>query len=199
MFTEEEILAEVQKIQYLYGLKREIRYAEKRADKTESVAEHIYGMHICALYFLELENPDHTWNRERIFEMITVHDFDELETGDMIGYLKTASDRENEVTAMGVVLGKIPDVMKRSIEVASTEYQLQNTIESRFVKAIDKIEAQIHTFCDEGKKMSLLNHCEEKAIRTMREPHIIEFLKMHPFFTTVHTKMIEQDYFAQST
>jgi len=198
MFTEQEILAEVSKIQYLYGLKHEIRYAETRVDSTESVAEHIYGMHICAQYFLALENPEHTWSRERIYEMVTLHDTDELETGDMIGYLKTKKDREREVTALQTVLAKSPTALKKHIDKVMIEYQEQKTVESRFVKAIDKIEAQIHTYCEDGKKMSLLNICEENAIKKMREPYIQEFLHMHSFFKVLHTNMIEQGYFTHT-
>ena len=88
MFSDEEVLEEVKKIQYLYTLKREIRYAETRCDETESVAEHIYGMHICAMYFLPLEDPLCTWDKSRIFQMITLHDIDEIETGDVMRYLQ---------------------------------------------------------------------------------------------------------------
>ena len=195
MFTEAEILEEVKKIQYLYGLKHEIRYAETREGTSESVAEHIYGMHICALYFLELENPAHTWNRERIFQMITLHDTDELETGDMIGYLKTKEDRENEITIMETVLMKSPHALRTTFDEVITEYQEQKTIESRFAKAIDKIEAQIHTYCENGKNMSLLNHCQETVIRHMREPHIQEFPHVHSFFKVLHLQMIAEGYF----
>ena len=55
-YTPEVIMEDLKRLQYLYGLKKEIRYAQTRTqdDSTESVAEHIYGMHICGVYFLAL-------------------------------------------------------------------------------------------------------------------------------------------------
>ena len=53
-FTKERILEDTAKLQYLFGLKKVIRYNQGRAetDSTESVAEHVYGMHILAQYYL---------------------------------------------------------------------------------------------------------------------------------------------------
>ena len=104
------VIEEVQRIQFFYGLKMEIRYGEIRKDMTESVAEHIYGMHVLAEYFMPLEDDTQTWNRENIYSMITWHDMDELETGDMIGYKKTDADRQREATAIKTVINPAPAV-----------------------------------------------------------------------------------------
>lgn len=195
MFTDEEILEEVKKIQYLYGLKQEIRYAEVRNDNTESVAEHIYGMHICAMYFLPLEDPLSTWDKSRIFQMITLHDIDEIETGDVIGFTKTQAMRENEANAMRTVMGKSPLHMQDNMRKAIDEYEIQITKESQFVKAIDKFEAIIQTFSSNGKIISHATKATEEKIRNMREPQIQIFPIMHSFFKVIHQKMIDENYF----
>jgi len=152
-YTPDVILKDVKKLQYLYGLKKEIRYAQTRTldDSTESVAEHIYGMHMCAQYFLPLENPEGSWDKARIYEMITIHDIDEIETGDVLGYLKTKSDKDAEAEAQRVVLKKLPNVMAPLIDELINEYEEQKTPESRFVKALDKMEPVVECYNEKYK------------------------------------------------
>lgn len=56
--SDEFVLSETGKIQYLYGLKHETRYIVERNEDvaSESVAEHVYALHILADYFLPLED-----------------------------------------------------------------------------------------------------------------------------------------------
>jgi len=63
-------------------------------------------------YFLPLENPTGDWNKVAIYEMITLHDIDEIETGDTIGYLKTYNIRDGEKIAKLKVLDKSPHHLK---------------------------------------------------------------------------------------
>jgi hypothetical protein len=58
--SDEFVIAELQKVQTLYALKRVIRYNHTREHDvhTESVAEHVFGMHCLVEYFLPLEDLD---------------------------------------------------------------------------------------------------------------------------------------------
>jgi 5'-deoxynucleotidase YfbR-like HD superfamily hydrolase len=197
MFTDQEVLEEVKKIQYLYALKQEIRYAETRGDTTESVAEHIYGMHICAQYFLPLENPEGTWDKARIYEMITLHDIDEIETGDVIGYLKTESMLANEGNAARRVMEKSPLHMQAEMDKSIGEYEQQETIESRFVKAIDKIESCIHMHNDEGKKMLLLNGTTLAQHKSIKDTHTLLFPHIYRFNKAITTSMDARGFFTK--
>jgi 5'-deoxynucleotidase YfbR-like HD superfamily hydrolase len=109
-FNKDQILTDLAKLQYLYGLKKVIRYDQNRheTDSTESVAEHVYGMHILAQYFLPLENPKGSWDKSRIYEMITLHDIDEIETGDVLGYTKT-----EEIRALEIESKNLPNILKK--------------------------------------------------------------------------------------
>ncbi len=194
-FTKEEILQEVEKLTYLFGLKYEIRYEQKRGDETESVAEHIYGMHILAHYFLELEDSEKKWDRERIFSMITWHDIDELETGDMIGYKKTDADRAREETASNTVLEKLPLCLKEPITVVTHEYHKKETIEAKFVKAIDKIEPNFHLWNEAGKKTLLENKTTEAEQRSIKDPFFREFPYIQQFSEVMTVHMRENGFF----
>lgn len=105
------VLAEVARLQALYALKHEIRYARQRPEAdTESVAEHIFGMLILIEYFLPLEDEAGDWRSEDIRRMALFHDIDEIETGDMLGYLKTDADRAREEGATLRVIARLPDL-----------------------------------------------------------------------------------------
>lgn len=197
MFSDQEILEDVKKIQYLYGLKQEIRYAQMRNDNTESVAEHIYGMHICAMYFLPLEDKDGTWDKTRIFQMITLHDIDEIETGDVIGYLKTESMLANEGNATRKVMRGAPESMHMDMEKIISEYELKETIESRFVKAIDKIESCIHMYNEQGKEMLLYNGTTLTQHKSIKDKHTLPFPHIYHFNEVITQSMQNQGFFTK--
>ena len=137
-----EILAEVDKLRVFYKLKTEIRYGLKRNEviDTESVAEHVFGMFIIANYFLPKENPDLDWDRTKIYDMILYHDIDKIETGEIIGYLKTTEHKNVEIGVLKKVLGLLPTSLKETVNDALDEYSNQHNPEAKFVKAVDKFE-----------------------------------------------------------
>lgn len=196
-FTKEHILSEVRKLQYLYGLKHEIRYGQKRPEGlfTESVAEHIYGMHICAQYFLPLENPTGDWDRVRIYEMITLHDIDEIETGDTIGYLKTDTIRDGEKIAKLKVLDKSPNHLKLDFQKHIDEYENQETFEARFVKAIDRFEPLIQIYNEFGMHIINLNKTTAEQSRRIKDHYIAPFKIIDTFNQVIQKAMIDEGYF----
>lgn len=198
--TKEHILSEVKKLQYLYGLKHEIRYGQARPEDlyTESVAEHIYGMHICAQYFLPLENPTGDWDKVAIYEMITLHDIDEIETGDTIGYLKTDSIRDGEKIAKLKVLDKSPHHLKVNFERHINNYENQESIEARFVKAIDRFEPLIQIYNEFGKIIISKNKTTPEQSRRIKDSYIEPFKIMDYFNQTIQVAMIEEGYFDHS-
>lgn len=197
MFTDEEIFEEVKKIQYLYGLKKEIRYGEIRTEVGESVAEHIYALHVLATYFLELENPSHDWDRAHIYEMITWHDMDEVETGDMIGYKKTEADRKREATAMQTVLEKVPSVIRERVTAVIEEYQNQATQEARFVKALDKIEPLFHLYNENGKRILLRNKTTLHDSRIIKDSYVEPFPYIKQFNEVLNMQMDKEGFYTK--
>ncbi len=190
-------MEDLKRLQYLYGLKKEIRYAQTRTqdDSTESVAEHVYGMHICALYFLSLENPEGTWDKVRIYEMMTVHDIDEIETGDILGYLKNEAMKAAEADAMRVVMKKTPAHMQSQIASLIDEYDTRVTTESRFAKAIDKIEPLVHCYNAAGKAIFHSNKTTEADSRTMKDKYTKDFPFIKKFSDVVQSTMVEEGFF----
>lgn len=139
---DEFVLDEARRLRYLCGLKREIRYARKRHEEihTESVAEHVYGMYVLSGYFLPLEDSEKKWDYNKIQQLITWHDADEIETGDIITHKKTDEDRENAKKALSQLFKKMPESLVTTAQTMLDEYEGQQTNEARFTKAIDKAE-----------------------------------------------------------
>jgi putative hydrolase of HD superfamily len=195
--TTEFILTEVQKLKYLYGLKHEIRYGCTRPedDLTESVAEHLYGMHLLAHYFLPLENPAGDWDTLRILSMITIHDLDEIETGDTIAYLKTAEQYEEEATARELVIQKSPAHLQEHIRSLSDEYHTRTSPEAKFVKAIDAFEPLIQIYSPFGRSVMRINKTTKEHVEKTKEIPISPFPVMYKYYRTILEAMIGEEYF----
>lgn len=196
-FTKEKILSETAKLQYLYGLKKVIRYDQSRheTDSTESVAEHVYGMLILAQYFLPLENPEGDWDRVRLYEMITIHDIDEIETGDTLGYQKTAETRALELDAMKRTIENAPLHMQAQMNQRVTEYETRETSEAKFAKAIDKIEPLFQIFNEEGRDVLKRNKTTAEQSLSIKTSYIKDFPYIKIFNETIHQALVNGDYY----
>ena len=140
--SHEEVLAEMHRMHYLFKLKRVMRYASTRdhTEHTESVAEHVYGLHMLAHYFLPLEDPEGKLDWKQISELILFHDLGEIETGDIMFGQKTEADIARERDAMQVVTKRSPEHFRTVVQQRYEEYKGSTTPEARFVQAIDKVE-----------------------------------------------------------
>lgn len=195
--SDEFVFSEVQKLQTFYHLKREIRYGHSREDKnhTESVAEHIFAIHCLIDYFLPLEDPDGKWNKLKIHEMAQYHDIDEIETGDIVSYKKTASDYANEVEAREKVIARLPESTQSNINEIVKEFEAQSTIEAKFVKALDKFEPMIHCFSETGRKTLHENKFTVERRYQFTGDHIKPFPILNRFEETLNSHFIKEKYY----
>ncbi len=194
---DEFVLEEMKKIQVLFRMKRVIRYHHTREEEidTESVAEHVYGMLVLVDYFLQLEQNGR-WDYTRIQLMSLYHDIDEILTGDRIGYLKTDADREKEYDAQVEVLKLLPDLLKERATSCLLEYEQQTTIESRFVKAIDKIEPLFHLINENGKEICKQTNVTYSQSRSIKDKYVEEFPFIKRFNDVLSQFMLTEGYFA---
>jgi len=197
---DEFVFLEFKKIQELFKMKRVIRYhhAREEAIETESVAEHVYGMQVLADYFLPLEETD-KWDYARIQQMALYHDIDEILTGDVIGYLKTAADRAKEYDAQKEVLKSLPALTQEIATICLKEYEEQKTIESRFVKAIDKIEPLFHLISENGKEICRQTNVTYTQSRSIKDKYVAEFPYIKRFNNVLSEYMLKNGFFAPET
>lgn len=190
------VLDETKKIQYLYGLQKVIRNHLKRDEDptTESVAEHVHAMSVLTHYFAPLEDTEQKLNHHTIHTLITWHDIDEIETGDVIGYLKTDADRAAEHEAQKRVLKQAPASLRANIDQATTEYKQQETTEAKFVKAIDKLDPVFYLYNENGYKLFKLHNATKEQHCRIKEPYLKNFPYMYRFYQIV-TKQLESEGF----
>jgi 5'-deoxynucleotidase YfbR-like HD superfamily hydrolase len=195
--TKEQIDADVEGLKYLFRLKREIRYAQKRevSDYTESVAEHVYGMQLVAQFFITKIEEAKSVNSARVYELITIHDLDEIETGDILGYLKTPAIRMHEAEMAKKVITRAPLSLQSKFTNLIDEYNKQETLEARFVKAVDRFEPLIHLFEERGKKILHVNNTTIAQSKLVKDKYIKVFPIMYDYYVHIHERMIAEGYF----
>ena len=191
------VIEEVLRIQHLYGLKHEIRYAQKRIEdiRTESVAEHVYGMHVIAHYFSDLEDPEHKLNWARVTDMITWHDIGEIETGDMLGQLKTDTDRQRDLEGNQMILEKMTPHLASSVGDLLDEYEAAKTPEAKFAKAIDKTEVVFETYDENYRVIFQTNQTTKAQHEKTKLPYVKDFPYIKRFCEVTRENLAKQGFF----
>lgn len=202
--TDEQILEEVQRLQYLFGHSQIVRHGLNRDEEvyqTQSVAEHIYNMMTLALYFKPLEDPHSRWDWDKIYKMILWHDAGELETGDIVAHKKTEADEQKEIEVYKDVLGKVPLSFVPEMKPLLENYAKQDSVEDRFVNALDKLEVTISTLTPEGK-VRFVDHI--KASKSVLEMYIERNTPMYQSFSVIarfidylHRAHLEEKYYVE--
>ncbi len=127
--------------------------------------------------------------------MITIHDLDEIETGDTIGYLKTPEISAKEHLALKVLIEKSPQILQKRIEDYSAEYNERKTIESQFVKAIDAFEPLIQVYNATGKKIISINKQTLEQATVIKERHLQAFPFMYRYYRIIQQAMVDEGFF----
>lgn len=139
------LLLEVDKICTYYQLKHTLRWDQKYTgiDVRESVAEHVYGMHILTDYFLPFYPG---LDEAKVHNLISWHDMAEALVGDMTTMSKTESHKQAEFKAEQELIAHAPEHLAEKLRTLFDEYNTQTTKEAQFVKAIDKVEPFVHIY-----------------------------------------------------
>jgi len=129
------VLSEHKKLRSLYALKEEIRYERVRETPfvTESVAEHVYGMHCLCDYFLPLDERLANADIAKIRTMIQYHDIDEVKTGDVPNYIKTVNSSSEQV-AVEEVICALPTIMQKKSRLPCGNTTLKRLLKQNLQK-----------------------------------------------------------------
>lgn len=195
---ESYVLDECRKLQTLFEMKRVIRYGMDRehlAD-AESVAEHIFAVHALALYFIPLEELGEAFDHARLHRLIEMHDIDEIETGDFISFDKTPEQIRAGKDAVPRVIARLPESMQEEVTALLAEYNAQETVESRFAKALDKVEPAFHVYSEHGMR---INHNVTKATyekhRRVKDLYTEAFPVIHRFSDVLSRALRDEGFF----
>lgn len=148
-----QTLQDAKRMQEAMKLKFTYRFWERLQGPWESVAAHSWSMMLVADYLFakldELAPRKYNLNKQRVYQLISYHDLIEAETWDedldpwnqknhMVKW-------EREENAMKYFPKKLPKEIQNIFLWAYTEYEARETLESKFVKIVDIIEAEF--FC----------------------------------------------------
>lgn len=129
------------------GLKNELRNGHTSNEKRESVAEHTWRVTLMVLIFSRFLNQE--ISVEKALKIAIIHDLAELLTGDKPYFVYEGNQNlqqgkfEQELAAMQHIRNMLPKVIGDELLDLWKEYEIGQTYEAKFVKAIDKVEAQI--------------------------------------------------------
>lgn len=186
-------MEEIFKIQKLYELKKVERKGEVNG-RYETSAEHTYSCLILARYFLDkIKQPiDHL----KVMNMLLFHDVIEIESGDTFNLEHNEENSKEqelkEQESLHILKDKIPAKISKDFEKLFYEFEEMKTIESKFCKAIDKLDPVLHNLY--GKKIWQKNGFNETILRKNKEKYFKEFPEIMEIFEQILAYAKENDY-----
>lgn len=181
-------IQDAKKMQEAMKLKFTYRFWDRLKWEQESVAAHSWSMMLVADYLLaKLESLapwEYILDREKIYQLIAYHDLIESQTWDEDIDPWNAKNHDakwaKESEAMKSFPQKLPEELQEIFISAYEEYEQRETLESKFVKIVDIIEAEF--FCHD--KWYLFGNWSRWFHQSKRLPHFDAFPEL---------KYIEQD------
>lgn len=113
----------------------------------ENSAEHSWQ--VCLLALLLVQESPHPVDRQRVIELLLVHDIPEIDTGDRIVYQQ--KDTTAERAAAQRIFGLLPPVQAAWMLARWEEYEAKETHEAVFAHAIDRLMPVLHNLRNEGQ------------------------------------------------
>jgi putative hydrolases of HD superfamily len=133
----------INKLRQLYKLK-EVERTAPVGKRKESSAEHSWSSLILANYFLDIMKEK--LDKIKVYELLMYHDVVEIKTGDVC--ISDVEGRKNkhqqEFEASKGLRKEFPELLGNKFFKLFKEFSEQKTRESKFAKAIDSLDAEIH-------------------------------------------------------
>lgn len=174
-------------------LKSTLRYSTLPSGRKESTAEHTWRMVL--LSFIVLEEFDLNIDTKKAIKMAIIHDLPECISGDYDSYkvhsgeLSKKQKEINELKAIKSLKNILPSKTGDEIYALWLEYEKGETRESKFVKAMDKIETLIQ-FSETGHKIYLNGH---DFLAKYADEHVKNFPEIKEFLAIVK-KELKKEY-----
>jgi putative hydrolase of HD superfamily len=117
------------------------RNAIRGGSRAENTAEHSW--HLALMAMVLAPYCDEPVDAARVIEMLLVHDLVEIDAGDTFAYddASQADKPVRERRAADRVFSTLPDRDGRRLRALWDEYEAQATIEARFARALDLLQA----------------------------------------------------------
>lgn len=128
-------------------LKNELRNGYTSTERRESVADHTWRTSLMVILLANF--LDQPISIEKALKISIVHDLAELITGDKPYFFYEGKEElqrikaEEELEAMQKIKNSLPEEIGNELLKLWQEYEEGQTYEAKFIKALDKMEAQI--------------------------------------------------------
>jgi putative hydrolases of HD superfamily len=120
------------------------------ADRRENDAEHSW--HLALMAMVLAEYADEEIDVGRVIQLVVVHDLVEIYAGDTFLYddAMAASQQRREAEAAELLFGLLPPDQAAWLRARWDEFEARQTPESRFAKAMDRLEPMLLNWMARG-------------------------------------------------
>lgn len=182
-------LNELRKFYKLKEVSREAFVMERK----ESSAEHTWSCLVLADYFMNKMKIK--LDRLKVYELLLYHDLVEIEAGDTPIHHEEErkNKKEIELKALKKLVKELPEELRPKLLELFDEFEEENSVEARFAKAIDRIDAVIH-------ELDYKFHWKgwsEAQLRKYNEAPLQEFPEIKEFFEEIVKFVNKEGYFDQ--
>ena len=131
----------------------------------------------------------------RVYELLMYHDVVEIVVGDTpLDPNNEAKDQQiKELKAAETLRNELPDSLQSKYWELFTEFEAEQTVEARFAKAIDTLDAVIHEL---DYKEDWAGWSKEFLV-SKKEKHFKAFPKLLKEFHQIVDYMVAEGYFSQ--
>ncbi|MCD7731191.1 MAG: HD domain-containing protein [Oscillospiraceae bacterium] len=122
----------------------------KPLPRRENDAEHSFSLAVAALVLAEYSNEP--VDTAKVVKMVLVHDVVEIDAGDTFLYDAEGNKtkREREAAAAERIFGLLPPDQQAEFRCFWDEFEANNTPESRFANALDRIQPMLLNYTRDG-------------------------------------------------
>ncbi|MDK9762359.1 HD domain-containing protein [Vibrio sp. D420a] len=156
-----QILDFMVEIEKLKGVLRKSRPVGLK--RHENSGEHSW--HVCISALMLKEYADERINIDRVIKMLLIHDLGEIDAGDKIVYeSETAEQKNKEWNGVKRVLDMLPNRQGEEYLALWEEFELGESADAKYAKAIDRIPPLLHNINDDGYGWKKHNVLKEKVL-----------------------------------
>lgn len=156
-----QILDFMVEIEKLKGVLRKSRPVGLK--RHENSGEHSW--HVCISALMLKEYADERINIDRVIKMLLIHDLGEIDAGDKIVYeSETVEQKNKEWNGVKRVLDMLPNRQGEEYLALWEEFELGESADAKYAKAIDRIPPLLHNINDDGYGWKKHNIPKEKVL-----------------------------------
>lgn len=157
----DKVLRFIVEIEKLKDVERKTRPVGLK--RYENSAEHSW--HVCLSALMLKDYANDNINIDRVIKMLLIHDLGEIDAGDTIIYAsETQVLKDEEAAGLNRILSLLPEGQSEEYMALWYEFELGETPDAAYAKAIDRVPPLLHNLHDNGHSWKKNNVPQEKVL-----------------------------------